>query len=62
MTAPSVVRFGICARSGAERIPRKLRVPLLRPFLGPRSSSSECLKQCCVSDAGFRPAACAPQP
>eukprot|EP00969_Alexandrium_andersonii_P353020 15438930-Alexandrium_andersonii.AAC.1 len=30
-----VRRFGISARSGAERTPRELRGPILRLFLGP---------------------------
>eukprot|EP00969_Alexandrium_andersonii_P042285 1854747-Alexandrium_andersonii.AAC.1 len=28
--------FGICAKKHAERTPRELRGPILRPFLGPR--------------------------
>eukprot|EP00969_Alexandrium_andersonii_P136873 6055568-Alexandrium_andersonii.AAC.1 len=35
------VIFGISANNGAERTPRELRGSMLRPFLGPRSSSSE---------------------
>eukprot|EP00969_Alexandrium_andersonii_P111340 4916441-Alexandrium_andersonii.AAC.1 len=41
-------RFGICAKSGAERTPRELRGPILRSVLGPRSSGSERLKQLCM--------------
>eukprot|EP00969_Alexandrium_andersonii_P323059 14274417-Alexandrium_andersonii.AAC.1 len=37
--------IGIRAKKGAERTPRELREPTLRPFLGPRSSSFERLKQ-----------------
>eukprot|EP00969_Alexandrium_andersonii_P331303 14643250-Alexandrium_andersonii.AAC.1 len=40
-----VGRFGICAKSGAECTPRELRGQILRPSLGPRSSSFERLKQ-----------------
>eukprot|EP00969_Alexandrium_andersonii_P063345 2788925-Alexandrium_andersonii.AAC.1 len=40
--------FGICARSGMEGTDRELRAPILRLFLRPRSSSSECLKQVCM--------------
>eukprot|EP00969_Alexandrium_andersonii_P008308 361886-Alexandrium_andersonii.AAC.1 len=43
---PSFVgRSGICARNAAERTPQELRVPMLRPFLGPRSSRLERLKR-----------------
>eukprot|EP00969_Alexandrium_andersonii_P116158 5136651-Alexandrium_andersonii.AAC.1 len=37
-----VGRLGICANNGAERTPRELREPMLRSFLGPRSSRADC--------------------
>eukprot|EP00969_Alexandrium_andersonii_P147261 6511860-Alexandrium_andersonii.AAC.1 len=40
--------FGTCANTCEERTPRELRGPVLRPFLGPRSSSSERLKHSCA--------------
>eukprot|EP00969_Alexandrium_andersonii_P025561 1116321-Alexandrium_andersonii.AAC.1 len=52
-----VGRFGSCAKDRAERTPRELRGAMLRPFLGPRSSSFERLKRCCVlrmADCGLR--------
>eukprot|EP00969_Alexandrium_andersonii_P372961 15482914-Alexandrium_andersonii.AAC.1 len=52
LSVPAFVsRFGICAHSAA------LQAPDLRLPLGPRSSSSERLKQCCISgrvDCGLR--------
>eukprot|EP00969_Alexandrium_andersonii_P033607 1469066-Alexandrium_andersonii.AAC.1 len=39
---------GVCAGSGAERTPRKLRGPLLRLFLCPRSSRFERLMRFCI--------------
>eukprot|EP00969_Alexandrium_andersonii_P270758 11967447-Alexandrium_andersonii.AAC.1 len=42
---PSAIGLGISANNGAEGTPRELRTPRLRPLLGPRSSSSERLKQ-----------------
>eukprot|EP00969_Alexandrium_andersonii_P219373 9688607-Alexandrium_andersonii.AAC.1 len=42
VSSPAVVgRFGICVKSAAERPLRELRGPILRPFLGPRSSRFE---------------------
>eukprot|EP00969_Alexandrium_andersonii_P363810 15462723-Alexandrium_andersonii.AAC.1 len=41
----------------AERTPRELRRPRLRPFLGPRSSRFERLKRVCIfrmADCGLR--------
>eukprot|EP00969_Alexandrium_andersonii_P016605 727857-Alexandrium_andersonii.AAC.1 len=43
-----ISRFGICAKNSAERTPPELQKPMLRPFLGPRSSSVERLKPCCA--------------
>eukprot|EP00969_Alexandrium_andersonii_P302433 13369173-Alexandrium_andersonii.AAC.1 len=40
-----VSRFGICANHGAERTLPELRGPILRRFLGPRSSRFERLEQ-----------------
>eukprot|EP00969_Alexandrium_andersonii_P066054 2913864-Alexandrium_andersonii.AAC.1 len=37
-----------CARNAAERSPRELRGPMLRPFLGPRSSRFEGVERCCI--------------
>eukprot|EP00969_Alexandrium_andersonii_P171282 7571582-Alexandrium_andersonii.AAC.1 len=48
--------FGICTKSGTERTRRELRGANLR-FLGPRSSSSECLERLCtfrMADCGLR--------
>eukprot|EP00969_Alexandrium_andersonii_P368202 15472368-Alexandrium_andersonii.AAC.1 len=42
--------------NGADRAPRELRRPLLRPFLGQRISSFERLKRCCFvckADCGW---------
>eukprot|EP00969_Alexandrium_andersonii_P037250 1632162-Alexandrium_andersonii.AAC.1 len=50
-----VGRFGICAQSGAECNSSELRGPLLRLFLGLRSSSSERLRQLCIFQALERP-------
>eukprot|EP00969_Alexandrium_andersonii_P325209 14369627-Alexandrium_andersonii.AAC.1 len=47
-TVAFIGRFGICMKDGAERTPRELQGPLLRSFSGPRSSSSESLKQSCM--------------
>eukprot|EP00969_Alexandrium_andersonii_P301090 13311004-Alexandrium_andersonii.AAC.1 len=41
---PLVVATGLSAQNGAEDTPRELRGPILRPFLRPRSPSSERLK------------------
>eukprot|EP00969_Alexandrium_andersonii_P179892 7951532-Alexandrium_andersonii.AAC.1 len=40
--------FGICANNGAERTPRELGGPILRPRLGPRSSRFERVKRFCM--------------
>eukprot|EP00969_Alexandrium_andersonii_P354369 15442007-Alexandrium_andersonii.AAC.1 len=40
--------FWICAKNGADRTPRELRGPILRPFLGPRNSRCERLKRSCI--------------
>eukprot|EP00969_Alexandrium_andersonii_P273805 12102095-Alexandrium_andersonii.AAC.1 len=47
-TAPLVVRSGISTNDDAERTIRELRGSILRPFLGPRSSSFERLQQVCM--------------
>eukprot|EP00969_Alexandrium_andersonii_P228544 10093532-Alexandrium_andersonii.AAC.1 len=52
-------RVRICPKqhNGTEFTPRERRGPVSRPFLGPRSSGSECLKQCCAfvrADCGLR--------
>eukprot|EP00969_Alexandrium_andersonii_P191525 8459138-Alexandrium_andersonii.AAC.1 len=39
---------GSARKNGAERTPRELQGPMLRSSLGPRSSSSEHLKQVCT--------------
>eukprot|EP00969_Alexandrium_andersonii_P227916 10065534-Alexandrium_andersonii.AAC.1 len=44
-SARFVGRLGICANNGAECAPPELRGSILRPFLGPRSSSFERLTQ-----------------
>eukprot|EP00969_Alexandrium_andersonii_P030850 1346782-Alexandrium_andersonii.AAC.1 len=55
---PALVgRFGTYAEKSAERTAWAPRRPMLRPLLGPHSSSSECLEQCCMlgrADCGFR--------
>eukprot|EP00969_Alexandrium_andersonii_P274502 12132392-Alexandrium_andersonii.AAC.1 len=45
--APLVAAIGLSAQESTEGTPRQLRGPLLRPFPGRRSSSSERLKPCC---------------
>eukprot|EP00969_Alexandrium_andersonii_P166340 7349769-Alexandrium_andersonii.AAC.1 len=47
-TTPVIVRFGINASNGAECTPRELQGSVLRPFLGPRNSSSERVTKCCT--------------
>eukprot|EP00969_Alexandrium_andersonii_P111815 4938340-Alexandrium_andersonii.AAC.1 len=52
-----VRRFRICAGHRSEGTHRELRRPVLRPFLGPRSSSLERLKRCLMfgkADCGLR--------
>eukprot|EP00969_Alexandrium_andersonii_P174435 7712347-Alexandrium_andersonii.AAC.1 len=49
--AAFVGRFGICMGKCAEHTPRELQGPMSRSFPGPRSSSSEGLKQFCMFQA-----------
>eukprot|EP00969_Alexandrium_andersonii_P353610 15440297-Alexandrium_andersonii.AAC.1 len=53
--AAFVGRFGICTNNGADTTPWELLGPILKSFLGPRSSSSERLKQFCIFQVARAP-------